>query len=148
MASDVIKEDDAEVGSAVAFTFTQETRTSIINSIRLIDDTETIDLLPDDAALGEIRDYATKSAFKTLKNGNTVKVRGPLANSLEDYIRDFVRIGKVKWVTVIDKRTGERDRELNGTIWNANDTFAPLPPLHPHCRCNREPVTDNSGAYK
>jgi len=147
MASEVINEDDAVVGTTVAFSFTVESREAIIKSIRFIDSTATEDLLPADAALGEIRDYATKPAFKVNKDGTRLMVRPALAGSLEEYIQGFIRIGKVRWNTVIDKRTGKRDRELNGTIWNANDTFAPLPPLHPNCRCHRSPISDNSKAF-
>lgn len=141
-----ISDNDAEVGLTVAFKINSETQGAILQSIRRIDKMATVATLPADAGLQAIRDYATKPAFKMI-DGVRKKVRDPLADSLEDYLKGFIRTGKVKWNTVLDKRTGSRDRDLDGTIWDANDPAAPLPPLHSHCRCWREPIPDQKGAY-
>ena len=120
---------------------------AILNFIRYVDATDPQDLPPEAATLAELRDYYTKPAYKTTKTGKRVKVRGPLADSLEDGLKNEVRVGKVKWITVLDRNTAKRDRELNGTIWEASDPSAPIPPLHINCRCRREPIEDEPRAY-
>jgi len=141
-----LADDQKQVSHTLGFQINTATKEAIIQSIRRVDDIS-LEVLPNDAPLAAVRDYATKPAYRTTADGRRVKARGPLADSLEDYIRTFVRVGKVRWESVIDDRTAEVDAALNGTIWDADDPAAPIPPLHPNCRCRRVPIPDEEGIY-
>lgn len=44
------------------------------------------------------------------------------------------RFSRWRYAAVLDDRTSEICRDLNGTEWRFNDPNAPLPPRHPNCR--------------
>jgi hypothetical protein len=138
-------EEDYNIGSNMVFDIQEASTAAIVQYINFVDQGEPWDLLPEDAYLFQLKDYYTKAAYKTNPDGSRTRVRGPLANSLEEGLANTVRIGKVKWITVLDRNTGKRDRELNGTKWRVEDPAAPIPPLHIGCRCRREPVVDSRG---
>jgi len=134
MSNDIQKE--AQVSSSVLIRITSETASSIAQWVEDVD----AGLLvgsdnPNDIAITQIRDYVTKPKYS-----NGKKIRGPLADTLEQFLRQEVSSGQVQWDAVIDKRTGPRDRQLDGTIWDAEDIAAAIPPLHPGCRCRRVPI--------
>jgi len=139
--------DYTQVGAGLTLNIVSKSAEDILAYIRFIDANEPWDLPPEGSTLSDLRDYYTKPAYKTTATGKRVKVRGPLADSLEEGLRDTVRVGKVKWITVLDRNTAKRDRELNGTIWDVENRSAPIPPLHINCRCRREPIEDKVEAY-
>jgi hypothetical protein len=133
------KKSEPTVGTVLVISFASED--AILRSIRAVDDMAADAIASDDDfPLQAIKDYATKPAYKTTAEGKRVKVRGPLAASLEDYLKGFLRIGKVRWESVLDDRTGDIDRSLDGTVWNADDPASPIPPIHISCRCRRVPI--------
>jgi len=140
-------DDQKNVSHQVEFVINTATREEIIASIRAIDKAADA-VLPDDAPLVAIREYATEPAYRIGKDGKRVLARGPLADSLESYLRTFIRVGKVRWQSVIDRNTGQLDAELDNTEWAADDPAAPIPPLHPNCRCRRVPIPDREGGYR
>lgn len=143
----VIRDEESTVGTSLRINVSTATVQAILDSIRAVDGAEAgVELSKADYPLQAVKEYATEPVYKTLANGKRVKVRGPLADSLEDYLHKMVRVGKVKWEAVLDENTGELDRSLNGTIWDADDPARPISPLHPNCRCRVVPIT--GAAYK
>ena len=61
---------------------------------------------------------------------------------IQQFIEEEMFTSKFRWVTILDKRTGSVDRNLSGKVFTYQTSSAPIPPLHPNCRCRREPVTD------
>ena len=114
-------DDQYNIGSALLLDIATAVKDEIIQYIRFIDASEPWDLPEEDWTMAQLRDYYTKPAYKTLANGKRVKARGPLAPSLEAGLRDTVRTGKVEWITILDRNTAKRDRELDGTIWDVTD---------------------------
>ena len=139
--------DYTQIGATLQISTEAKDAAAILDFIRFVDANEPQDLPPEGATLAELKDYYTKPAYMTKADGSRVKVRGPLAGSLEEGLEQTVRVGKVKWITVIDRNTAKRDKELNGTEWDVQDRSAPIPPLHINCRCRREPIEDKSRAY-
>ena len=133
------KKSEPTVGTTLRLDISTASAPAILRSIRAVD-AQAADTFDDnDFPLQAIKDYATTPAYKTV-NGRRVKARDPLADSLEDYLKGFLRVGKVRWVTVLDANTAPLDRSLNGTIWDADDPAAPIPPNHVNCRCLRQPI--------
>jgi hypothetical protein len=62
------------------------------------------------------------------------------ADGLQVMVDEFTGGGKLIWRSVIDSATGDVDAALDGQIFDADDLSAPIPPLHPNCRCTREPL--------
>ncbi len=120
----------------LSFSFSKLVLDDLLTFVKRVDVTATADLLEDDAALGDIRDWVTKPAFSKGR-----KVRGPIASSLEEYLKAPLRSDGFTWRTVVDDNTAERDRALNGRMFKADDASSPIPPLHINCRCRREPKT-------
>ncbi len=54
-------------------------------------------------------------------------------------------IGAYEFQAVIDSRTSEICRPLDGTIYRRGDPKMPIPPLHPNCRSALVPVVDLPG---
>ena len=145
------------VGAFIEINLSEADEKDLIDHIRLIDATDTQRFLADDVALQGIKDWATKPIIakedgvkfkgKTYKKGEVI--RGPLAESLEEYYNEPLRSISVRWVTVLDANTGRLDRSLDGKVFDLNDPSTPLPPLHPNCRCTLEPIPeDDKGIYK
>jgi hypothetical protein len=133
------KKSEPTFGTTLVISFASAD--AILRSIRAVDNMAADAIASDDDfPLQAIKDYATKPAYKTTAEGKRIKVRGPLADSLEEYLKSFLRVGKVRWEAVLDENTAPLDRALNGTIWDADDPAAPLPPAHFRCRCRRVPI--------
>jgi len=125
----------------LSFSFGKAVLDDLLTFVKFVDDTNTSFLLGTDAALGDIRDWVTKPAFSKGR-----KVRDAIAPTLEEYLKDPFRSGGFTWRTVIDKNTAERDRALDGRMFQADDASSPIPPLHINCRCRREPK-DRKGVF-
>jgi len=137
--------DDYNIGTAMDFEISSKSSADILAYIQFVDGAEPWEIPEEGATLSQLKDYYTKPAYKTNAQGKRVLARGPLATSLEAGLRDTVRIGKVKWKTIIDKNTGKRDLALDGTEWKVEDAGAPIPPIHVNCRCERVPIADAKG---
>ena len=129
--------------------FSEASEAEILAFIRSIDETNTAELIGADADMGELRDWATKPV-RAPQGGSTVKgkffksgalIRGAIADSLEDYVKQQYQTEQFTWQTVLDSRTGKLDRSLDDKVFDYDNPASPLPPLHPNCRCFREPLT-------
>jgi SPP1 gp7 family putative phage head morphogenesis protein len=152
----VIDEAAETLGVSFKYAFAEFTG-DLLSFVRDQDATDTAKLLspgidesPARSALREISNWVTKPVFSQ-EDGTKVKgkiynkgqrIRGPISPSLESYVSESHDLSKVEWVTILDKRTGDLDRALDGKIFDANDPSNPLPPLHPNCRCTMQPITD------
>lgn len=54
-------------------------------------------------------------------------------------------IGRYRFEAIIDSRTSEICRPLDGTEWDRDDPRTPTPPLHPNCRSSLVPIVDLPG---
>jgi len=54
-------------------------------------------------------------------------------------------IGSYRFESVIDSRTSDICRPLDGTVWKRGDPKMPTPPLHPSCRSALVPIVDLPG---
>jgi hypothetical protein len=123
-----------------------------------IDESGAAEALPQNPAYRDIVGYYTRKVIAgpegaVVKTPQGVKrykpgqlVRGPLAESVSEGISQQTGAEKFRWQAVLDENTGERDRELDGTVWRYDDPLAPIPPLHFGCRCQRIPVAGSERA--
>ena len=135
MSAEVVA-SEASIASSLSIRITSATASSIAEWVEAADSGLLVGSTnPNDLAIQTIEKYVTSSKYS-----NGKKVRGPLARSLKDFLRQEVTTDEVIWDSVIDKNTGQRDRELNGTKWKVDDMASPIPPIHVGCRCRRVPV--------
>jgi len=87
---------------------------------------------------------ATNRAVRTMSNA--------LYNKAMKKTYDFVGVEFFRFQAIIDNRTSEVCREMNGQILTSNNVSSWTPPLHPHCRSRLVPVkrenVDNNKLFK
>lgn len=58
----------------------------------------------------------------------------------QQQFRDVIR--RYRFEAILDTRTSDICRSLDGTEWDADDPNMPVPPLHPNCRSTLVPILD------
>ena len=149
-----------DIGVDFDFDFEIVDAEEIVDAIKAIDATGTARFMTDGLkreaiGLKAIKDWATKPVIakqdgtfkgKPFKAGDVI--RGPIADSLEEYLGGSMQSTRFVWNTVMDDNTGDLDSELDGKEFAYDDPNAPIPPLHTNCRCTREPLPPDEKVYK
>lgn len=83
-------------------------------------------------------DYGT-SAYNAKRLFHTELAKVVCDAQMQIY-RDSGVVDKVMWMATLENNTCERCAELDGKLFDLDN--APMPPLHPNCRCCHVPIVD------
>jgi SPP1 gp7 family putative phage head morphogenesis protein len=85
----------------------------------------------------------SRTVLSTAVRTVVTAVQSEAALTAEQSFRDV--IGWYEFQAVIDSRTSDICRPLDGTRYRPGDPKMPVPPLHPHCRSALVPIPDIPG---
>ena len=80
-----------------------------------------------------IRDQFNVSAYESSRLVRTENAR--VQNQASHDIGVSAGVTQVMWNATLDMKTNPEDADLDGKVWNIDDTSKPEVPNHPNCRC-------------
>lgn len=85
----------------------------------------------------------SRTVLRTAVRTVTTAIQNEAALTAQQSYHDV--IGKYRFEAILDSRTSDICRPLDGSLWAPNDPKMPVPPLHPNCRSTLVPIPNIEG---